>query len=96
MKKNIILINSARGSIINEKDLVTAIQNNLIGGAGVDVVSKEPPPANHPYFKIISKPNFILTPHTAFATTESLQLGMDMTIENINCFYKGRLIRRVA
>ena len=92
MKKNIILINSARGSIINEKDLVTAIQNNLIGGAGVDVVSKEPPPANHPYFKIISKPNFILTPHTAFATTESLQLGMDMTIENINCFYKGRLI----
>ena len=96
MKKNIILINSARGSIINEKDLVTAIQNNLIGGAGVDVVSKEPPPANHPYFKILSKPNFILTPHTAFATTESLQLGMDMTIENINCFYKGRLIRRVA
>tara|TARA_Y200000002_G_C22612741_1_gene634594 strand:+ start:248 stop:1195 length:948 start_codon:yes stop_codon:yes gene_type:complete len=96
MKKDIILINSARGGIINENDLVSAIQKNLIGGAGVDVVSQEPPKKNHPYFKILSKPNFILTPHTAFATTESLQLGMDMTIENINNFYKGRLVRRVA
>jgi len=96
MKKNVILINSARGGIINEEDLVKSIQKNIIGGAGVDVISQEPPPKNHPYFKIISKPNFILTPHTAFATSESLQIGMDMTIENIEGFFKGRCVRRIA
>ncbi len=96
LKKDVIIINSARGGIINENDLVKSIQNNMIGGAGVDVISKEPPNKNHPYFKIISKPNFILTPHTAFASTESLQIGMDMTIENINAFYHGKPIRRVA
>jgi glycerate dehydrogenase len=62
MKKKPILINTARGGLVKEEDLVEAIEKGYISGAAFDVVTKEPIPDDHPFFKIIKRPNFILTP----------------------------------
>ena len=87
MKNSAILINTARGGIVNEKDLVTALNKNLIAGAGIDVASKEPPDKYHPFYKIINKPNFIWTPHTAWASDETLHAAVKQLIDNINSYY---------
>jgi len=62
MKKKPILINTARGGLVKEEDLVEAIEKSYISGAAFDVLTKEPIPDDHPFFKIIKRPNFILTP----------------------------------
>ena len=90
MKKSALIINTARGGIINEADLVTAIQQKLIAGAGIDATTAEPPKKNHPYYKIIKKSNFVWTPHTAWASEEALQASLQQLIHNINRFYAGR------
>ena len=90
MKKSAYIINLSRGSVINEADLVTAIQQKLIAGAGIDVTTAEPPKKNHPYYKIIKKSNFVWTPHTAWASEEALQASLRQLIHNINRFYAGR------
>ena len=90
MKKSALIINTARGGIINEADLVTAIQQKLIAGAGIDVTTAEPPKKSHPYYKIIKKSYFVLTPHTAWASEEALQASLQQLIHNINRFYAGR------
>ena len=69
------------------RDLVTALNKNLIAGAGIDVTSKEPPDKDHPYYKIINKPNFIWTPHTAWASDETLHAAVKQLIDNINSYY---------
>lgn len=70
MKKTAVIVNTARGPLINEKDLVEALDNNEIGGAGLDVVETEPLPANSP---LIGRDNVILAPHTAFYSVEALE-----------------------
>ena len=90
MKKSSIIINTARGGIINEKDLVNAIQKKMIGGAGIDVASIEPPKKSHPYYKIINKENFLWTPHTAWASDRTLNLAIKQLINNIDSFYKNK------
>ncbi|MDA9372973.1 hypothetical protein N9R19_00905 [Pelagibacterales bacterium] len=90
MKRSALIINTARGGIINEADLVIAIQQKLIAGAGIDVTTAEPPKKNHPYYKIIKKSNFVWTPHTAWASEEALQASLQQLIHNINRFYAGR------
>ena len=90
MKKSSIIINTARGGIITEKDLVYAIKNKIIAGAGIDVATEEPPKSNHVYYQIIKKSNFIWTPHTAWASSETLQRAIDQLINNINSFYEGK------
>jgi glycerate dehydrogenase len=87
MKKTSIIINTARGGIINEHDLVAAIKKNIIAGAGIDVATTEPPKKNHPYYNIIDKPNFIWTPHTAWASNATLNNAVNQLINNINSFY---------
>ena len=91
LKKNAIVINTARGGIVNEKDLVKAIKNRTISGAGIDVTTKEPPIKSHPYYSILNHPNFIWTPHTAWASDETLQLAINQLIDNVNSFYDGKL-----
>ena len=90
MKKNLILINTARGGIVNENDLVKALKQKIIAGAGIDVTTSEPPKKSHAYYSILNKPNFIWTPHTAWASNETLQEAINQLIKNINSFYKGK------
>jgi len=90
MKKDSMVINTARGGIINEADLVYALNKKIISSAGIDVTTMEPPRRNHPYYKIINSPNFIWTPHTAWASDETLKNALDQLIENINSFYLSK------
>lgn len=80
MKPHAILINTGRGGLINELDLKTALAHNQIGGAALDVLSKEPPPSNH---LLLGVKNCIITPHMAWASIEARQRLMEITIENI-------------
>ena len=90
MKHNVILINTARGGIVNEVDLTKALKRKIIAGAGIDVTTTEPPKPSHTYYSILNKSNFIWTPHTAWASQETLQGAINQLIENINSFYKGK------
>lgn len=83
MKKSAIIINVARGGIINEEGLTRALNDNLIMGAALDVYSTEPLPADNPLFKVQDKYKLLLTPHSAWATKESLKILIDKVAENI-------------
>jgi len=61
----------------------------MIGGAAFDVTSKEPPPAGHPFMALVDAPNFILTPHIAWASREAVQALSDQTIDNIERYVGG-------
>lgn len=80
MKKNAILINTARGAIVDEAALVEALETGRIAGAGLDVFAAEPLPGGHPLTRI---PNVVLTPHCAGITPEALEAGLRMAVENI-------------
>lgn len=86
MKPSAYLINTGRGGLIREADLKIALEERLLAGAALDVLSTEPPDANHPLLKA---PNCLLTPHMAWASRESRQRLMDITVENIKAFLKG-------
>ncbi|MGI9295071.1 MAG: NAD(P)-dependent oxidoreductase, partial [Pseudomonadales bacterium] len=92
VKDSALLINTARGGLINEQDLATALQNGLIAGAGFDVLTREPPPDDHPFFALLGLPNFILTPHVAWASQQAMQTLADQLITNIESFVAGRPI----
>jgi D-3-phosphoglycerate dehydrogenase len=88
MKKNCIIVNAARGGIINEIDLNKALNENLIFGAGIDVFEKEPPDDNNPLLK---NEKVFLSPHTASFTEECLtRMGIE-TIQNIIDFFDNKL-----
>jgi glycerate dehydrogenase len=90
MKRRPLLINTARGGLVDEAALVGALQSGAISGAGFDVVTEEPLPADHPFQAILSHPAFILTPHVAWASDEAMQALADQLVENIAAFYEGR------
>lgn len=92
MKKSSFLINTSRGPIIIEKDLADALNNNLIAGAAVDVLSSEPPSMDNPLFKA---KNCIITPHIAWATKEARSRLMNVAIENLSSFLKGNPVNIV-
>lgn len=84
MKSTALLINTGRGPLINETDLLTALQNKTIAGAGLDVLSQEPPAENNPLITA-NLPNLIITPHTAWASHEArnrLLQGLHQNIKN--------------
>ncbi len=68
MKPTAVIVNTARGGLVDERALVEALEQGRIGGAGLDVFSQEPPPADHPLFRI---PNTVLSPHMAGPTWQS-------------------------
>ena len=94
MKEDALLINTARGGIIDEAALLEALQGNEIGGAGLDCLEQEPPPPDHPLLKA-RLPNLILTPHNAWGAREARQRLVDGTAENIRQFLAGRTPARV-
>ena len=88
MQRHAILINTARGGLVDERALVEALENGLIAGAGFDVLSKEPPREGNPLLDV-RLPNFILTPHNAWASDEAMQALADQLIDNIEAFVNG-------
>jgi glycerate dehydrogenase len=89
MKRTAILINTARGGLVDEQALVQALEEGLIAGAGFDVLSKEPPKEGNPLLNL-RRPNFILTPHVAWASDGAMQFLADQLIDNIEAFVRGR------
>ena len=89
MKKTAIIVNTARGGLIKDADLARAVTEGMIGGAAIDVLAPEPPADDHPYFKLLEKPNFILTPHVAWASRQAMQTLCDQLIDNIENFVRG-------
>lgn len=99
MRRRPLLINTARGGLVDEAALVEALKQGQISGAGFDVVSVEPPPADHPFNAILGRPDFILTPHVAWASDEAVQSLADQLIDNIEAFVRGapvNLVRAAA
>ncbi len=86
MKPTAILINTARGSIVNEQDLVEALGNGVIAGAGLDVFAHEPLPADHPLRNL---DNVVLSPHTAAMVPEATLAGLAMAVDNVIHFLRG-------
>jgi glycerate dehydrogenase len=95
MKKHALLINTARGGLVDEAALAEALISGTIGGAGFDVLSKEPPVPDNPLLRL-RLPNFILTPHVAWASAGAMQTLADMLIDNIEAWEAGRPQNRVA
>jgi glycerate dehydrogenase len=90
MKSSALLINTSRGELVDEDGLVNAIDRKMIAGAAFDVASREPPPPDHPFVHLLDAPNFILTPHVAWASREAMQLLADQLIDNIESFAAGK------
>lgn len=87
MKPTAILVNTARGPMVDEAALVQALQENRIAGAGIDVFDKEPLPEGHPLAEL---DNVVLSPHVAAMTPETTLGGLDMAVDNIEAFLSGR------
>ncbi len=90
MKKTAFLINTSRGPIINEDDLIIALSTNEIAGAGLDVYEKEPLPENN---KLRFLPNVLLTPHIGYVTAENYQIYYSQMIESLEACVNGKPIR---
>ncbi|WP_374583784.1 D-2-hydroxyacid dehydrogenase [Pseudoduganella sp.] len=95
MKPSSILVNTARGGLVDEAALADALQRGVIAGAGFDVLSKEPPLPDNPLLRL-RLPNFLLTPHSAWASGQAMQGLADQLIDNIEAFVAGRPANRVA
>ena len=89
MKRSAILINTARGGLVDEQALVQALEQGLIAGAGFDVLTNEPPKQGNPLLEL-RLPNFILTPHIAWASDGAMQFLADQLIDNIEAFVMGK------
>ena len=90
MKKTAFLINTSRGSIINEDDLIIALSTNVIAGAGLDVYEKEPLPADH---KLRFLSNVLLFPHLGYVTAENYSIFYTQMLENLEASVNGKPIR---
>lgn len=89
MEKRPLIVNTARGGLVVEEDLVAALDEGMISGAGFDVTEAEPPPPDSPLMRIAGRPNVIVTPHVAWASDEAQQALADQLIDNIENFVAG-------
>ena len=88
MKSDAILINTARGGLVDEAALLHAVKNHQIGGAGLDVLQEEPPSLTNPLINLCSD-NLIITPHIAWASRESRQRLVNEITKNIQAYQRG-------
>ena len=89
MKPYALLINTARGALIDDAALIEALQSGLLAGAGIDVLREEPPRGGSPLLHP-DLPNLIVTPHVAWASNEAVQALADQVVDNIEAFVTGR------
>ncbi len=92
MKETAFLINTSRGPIVVDKDLSEALNEGLIAGAGLDVLTNEPPSHDNPLFKA---KNCIITPHIAWATIEARTRLMEIAVKNVEAFFSGKPVNVV-
>jgi glycerate dehydrogenase len=92
MKKSAFLINTSRGQLIVDEDLADALNEGVIAGAGLDVLSVEPPNADNPLLKVR---NCLITPHISWATKNARSRLMDLAITNLKCYLEGQPINVV-
>ena len=88
MKRDAILINTARGGLIDDHALLAALREGRIAGAGIDVLRNEPPREGNPLLDV-DLPNLIVTPHNAWASRQAMQTLADQLIDNLEAFVKG-------
>jgi D-3-phosphoglycerate dehydrogenase len=93
MKKTAFLINTSRGPIVNENDLVEALKDEKIAGVGLDVFEKEPLPQDH---KLRFLPNALLLPHIGYVTAENYSIFYKQMIENLISCLEGKPIRNIS
>tara|TARA_B100001939_G_C16908177_1_gene603317 strand:- start:1003 stop:1590 length:588 start_codon:yes stop_codon:yes gene_type:complete len=93
MKKSAFLINTSRGAIINENDLVQALKDEIIAGAGLDVYDKEPLPADH---KLRFLPNALLMPHIGYVTVENFAKFYTQMVENLESCLNNKPLRVIS
>jgi glycerate dehydrogenase len=98
MKRDAVLINTARGGLVVEQALARALREGRLGGAGFDVLSREPPREGNPLLdaQLLELPNFVLTPHVAWASARAMQTLADQLIGNIEAFVRGEPTNRLA
>lgn len=95
MQSHALLINTARGGIVDEHALAAALRSGQIGGAAIDVLSSEPPPADHPLLHA-DIPNLIMTPHIAWASVAARQRLIDEIAANIRAWLAGQRRNRIC
>jgi len=93
MKSTALLVNTASGPLVDEAALVEALRSRAIGGAALDVFAEEPLQQGNP---LLTLPNVILSPHTAGTTSEAMDNGLNMTVDNVLSFLAGRAEHRVV
>ncbi|HJW04789.1 MAG TPA: D-2-hydroxyacid dehydrogenase [Azospira sp.] len=98
MKPSALLINTARGGLVDEAALAEALKEGWIAGAGFDVLTSEPPTDDNPLLapELLALPNFLLTPHVAWASAPAMQSLADQLIDNLEAFARGEPRNRVA
>ena len=95
MTRKPLLINTGRGGLVDEAAVGPALHAGHISGAAFDVTSVEPPPADHPFMALLNRPDFILTPHVAWASAEAIQALADQLIDNVEAFVRGAAVNQV-
>ena len=86
MKKGVVILNCARGEIVNTSDMIEGLESGQVGGYGTDVLDIEPPPAYHP---MLRAPNTIITPHIGSRTYESVERQATMAVQNLILALRG-------
>jgi glycerate dehydrogenase len=89
MRRRPVLVNASRGGLVVEEDLERALDEGLVAGAAFDVTLPEPPPTDSTIMRLAARPDFILTPHIAWASTQAQQALADQVIHNIERFAQG-------
>ncbi len=95
MKTGVILVNEARGAVLDEEAVARAVEEGRIGGFGCDVYSVEPFGVDHPYDRIKNLSNVLLTPHAAWGSYEARERCINIIAENIDAFRSGNILNRV-
>ena len=96
MKRKPLIINTARGGLVNEEDVVRALEEGLIGGIGFDVLTAEPPEPGNALYRAASRTDVILTPHVAWASQEAMEEVWRQTIEAVDAFAAGAPVRTLT
>ena len=89
MTRRPVIINTARGGLVHEADLVSALDDGLVGGIGFDCLTSEPPRPDNPLLAVAGRPNVIITPHCAWASATAMQTLWDQVMTNIESFHAG-------
>jgi len=96
MKRRPLIVNTARGGLVHEADLVRALEEGLISGFGFDVLTSEPPKDDNPLLQVLDRPDVIVTPHVAWSSDEARAEVWRQTVEALEAFERGEELRRVV